>query len=462
MKESKRYLIVGLGKTGLATCNHLIAQGVLPENIAFVTVETGSFSECEDELQSSGHTIFHGAQELRGQYDVAITSPGISVFSKLFQAAQNHACEIMGEPEFAWRQSPQRWIGVTGTNGKTTTTTLITALLNASHIAAVSAGNIGNPLIAEVSERKDAWIVAELSSYQLATAQELHPRVGVLTNLDDDHLAWHKTAEHYRSSKARLFAHLSDSDLAVVGVDDPYSADLAHDMAREGKRVCMVSTSSIPDAQERAYVDGAGHLTVELGSNSVSLCATSELAMKGEHNVQNALLASAAALFVGAERDLVVSQLKRFTSLAHRTEYVGSIDDVVYIDDSKATNPAATIQALKAQPKGATILLLGGKDKQSDLHDLARMVAHRAKHTIVFGEAAEHIAKALHTAGAPTELVPRMSDAFARACELAQPQDVVLLSPACASFDEFSSFEERGDAFKQLVYAVQTKRAHHG
>ncbi len=451
--------VLGLGVTGQALLAYLArakGEGRVGRLAAF-----GRASEDEAAKLAArygGACEIVASEEVEGTFDLAVASPGISVFSPFFASAREAAVEVIGEPEFAFRESPERWISITGTNGKTTTTTLVAELLRASGLGAKALGNIGDALIEAVASRKDEWFCTELSSYQLATTRLLHPRVAILLNVTPDHLAWHRTLAHYEASKMRVFANLDASDLAILVADDEACAREAATLEARGLRVCRVSAFARPLGEDAAWVED-GELLVELARVRTSLGRVDDLRIKGPHNHTNALAAATAALFAGADPSAVRGALAAFAPLAHRVEPVGSEDGITYIDDSKATNTDAVEKALDAAERGRTIVLLGGTDKGTDLTSLSKKVARVCKAAVCYGEAGPRMRTALEDAGyAHATGAAHLADAFDRARELAVPGDTILLSPACASFDEFSGFEERGEAFQALVAEKAGKR----
>ena len=413
-------LVLGQGSSGLDVvqwaCSHL------GDRVSGVTMYGGAKAQPNDrtrELERAGARFVFGTEDVEGAYDICVSSPGISEFSDFFAAGRAHSNEIMGEPEFAFRLSPSNWCAVTGTNGKTTTTSLVDHLLRFADIPSVAVGNIGNPPINEVDGRADdSWFCAELSSYQIATTKELHPRVAILLNITDDHLAWHRTHENYAEAKIRLFQNMDERDLAAFVRD--------------------------------------GRMVVRLAGVENELVSTADLQIAGHHNVINALAAAAAALACGASAASVRGGLVSFAPLEHRIEPAGSIAGVRFYNDSKATNTDAFEKALTAFPRDRVILLLGGHDKGTPLEDFSRIVCQHVVAVVCFGEAAERFEHALEFAGAKGSGVTlaraeHMRDAVDVARTLAHPGDVVLFSPACSSFDEFSGYEERGRAFKSYL-----------
>ncbi len=454
-----KLLVLGQGTTGLAVARWAVAHR--EDLVDEITLYGGASSAPTDEtrsLEEAGVICVYGSEEVTGSYDVCVASPGISEFSAFFASARAASAEIMGEPEFAYRLSPDRWIAVTGTNGKTTTTTLIDHLLRAAGLASVLVGNIGPTAISHVDDRPvGSWFAAELSSYQIATTQELHPRVAVLLNITPDHLGWHRTHEAYAAAKCRLFRQLGADDLAIIDVDDPGVRSQRAQIEQASRRVLLLSLADagVPDA---AFVRD-GMLVVRLAGAEHELVRADELAIAGRHNVVNALAAAAAALFAGADDASVRTGLRSFQPLEHRIEPVGEVAGARYYNDSKATNTDAVEKALDAFAGERVILLVGGHDKGTPLEAFAEVVMSSVGAVVCFGEARGRLMSAMEGAsvghGVDIAEAENLADAVTVARSLAGRGDVVLLSPACSSFDEFSGFEERGRAFKALVRALQ-------
>ena len=449
--------VLGLGKTGEAVAEYLLAQRD-DGRVSSVTVVGGAKSTPSDEslaLEHEGAKVVYGTEDVEGDFDLAIASPGISEFSDFYASGKAASKEIIGEPELAWRESPERWVGITGTNGKTTTTTLARDLLRAGGLAAEAVGNIGTMAIGEVARRAPGeWLVAELSSFQLAGTVELHPRVGVLLNVTPDPLYWHKTMENYAAAKERLFRNMDAGDLAVISDGDSWCRDIAARCEARGLRVChLLTAGEAPEATtaNAAWERTDGMLVVRLDGRDVELVNKGELSIAGEHNVENALAASALALACGVDAVDVRAGLLAFSPLEHRIEPCGELAGVRFVNDSKATNTDAVSKALTAFEPGRVVILLGGHDKGTDLSEMAADVARHAHVAVCFGEAGERIAEAVEAAGGAVVRAEHLEQALDAGIEAARPGDTVLLSPAFSSFDEFSGFEERGRVFKSLV-----------
>jgi UDP-N-acetylmuramoylalanine--D-glutamate ligase len=444
-------LILGLGVSGHAAARY--CADLLGTDVRSITVIDGRASEelkaRAGELRSCGVEVLLETPLVEGHYDVCVASPGIPPHSALLKSAREQCDEVVSEIEFAFRRSTQPWVAVTGTNGKTTTTALITHLLvNAGHIAR-SVGNFGPPAIEAVAEAAESEIlVAEVSSFQLALTSTFHPRVAVLLNIAPDHLDWHGSLERYAADKSRILANLGSNDTGVIDVDDPGSAPFAQKLMTESVCVARVSRSELfPDGA--SVVDG--RLTLSSGRGAVSLLDVGELRILGPHNVSNALAACAASHAMGVPLSALASGLASFEPIEHRLEPVDSVGDVEWFNDSKATNPDAVSKAVDALAGRRLIWLLGGRNKGSDFSGLARQMASVVREVIIFGEASTEIAEAFTKHGVNPHVVTGLSQAVGLACELASAGDAVVLSPGCASFDEFENYEDRGRTFKCLV-----------
>ncbi|OUO46255.1 UDP-N-acetylmuramoyl-L-alanine--D-glutamate ligase [Olsenella sp. An285] len=451
-------LVLGLGRTGESAARYLASLG--PDRVASVTLYGGASSEEGERtraLEDAGVSVTCGTEDVTGSFDLAVASPGIPMDAAFFRAAEACSREVVSEPELAWRESPERWVAITGTNGKTTTTSLATHLLREGGLAAESVGNIGTPPTEAVPSRAEGgWLVAELSSFQLAETRLFAPRVAVLLNVTPDHLEWHHTMEAYAAAKERAFANLGEGDLAVVSVDDSWCRAVAERCEARGVRTCRLSVAGDPGSPCAAFLR-EGALVVRLDGAEHELVPASELRIFGLHNAENALAAAAVALEVGVAEKDVRSGLRSFSPIEHRIEPAGTVGGVSFVNDSKATNTDSVEKALTAFPPGTIVLMLGGHDKMTDLASLAAAVCERCRVAVCFGAAGERIASALEQArletGAALEVdrAPHLREAFDAAVAAARPGETVLLSPACSSFDEFSNMAERGRLFKELV-----------
>lgn len=452
-----RVLVLGLGKSGQAVASYLLDQP--RSRVSSVTIVGGATSQPSDitrELAARGAAVFVGTEDIPGTFDLCIVSPGIPETSSFFASAKAASDTLIGEPEFAWQESPECWIGITGTNGKTTTTTLIGALLSTNGMPCECVGNIGTLSISRISSRTpDEWFACELSSFQLATTKELHPRAAILLNITPDHIAWHGSMQAYANAKEKIFTNLDHHDLAVCS-EQGMCAPIIQRLDERDLRVVHLCPEADPKTPFAAFMR-EGHLIVRLDGVETDLLAVSEMRLAGEHNVENALAAAAVALDLGISAQDVAHTLASFAPLEHRIEPCGASHGITFVNDSKATNTDAAIKALTAFTPGKVVLMVGGHDKGTDLGAFTH-ASLAAAHTIVcFGEAGPRFFDALTheatTLASDIQIIAaqHLEDALDTAIAHARPGDTVLLSPACSSFDEFSGYEERGRYFKSLV-----------
>jgi len=367
--------------------------------------------------------------------DVVVPSPGVALAHPVFELAATHHVPVRGEVELAFRWTELPLVAVTGTNGKTTVTALIAEMLTASDVAAVAGGNIGLPL-SDAVRRDVEVVVAEVSSFQLWCTDTFRPKVGVWLNVAEDHLDWHGHVDAYQAAKARIWAHQKKGDLAVANADDAVVSRYAADAP------ARVETFGLVEPADWCVVDGV------LVGPPGEILPVSELRRSLPHDVANALAASAAALAAGANIAGVRRALRQFDNLPHRLALVADAGDIRWYDDSKATNPHAVLAALSAF--ASVVLVAGGRNKGLDLTLLARG-AGTIRAVVALGEAGAEVEAAF--AGArPVTLATTMEQAVAAAADVAQPGDVVLLSPGCASFDLYGSYAERGDDFARWVH----------
>ncbi len=458
---SGHIVVLGLGRSGSAVAEYVADQARGGALVA-VTVLDGASSEAlmseRDRLTALGCAVALGAESVPSDASLVVASPGLSPQSALMRSAAALGVPVISEIEFAYRISRSAWVAVTGTNGKTTTTALITHLLNHAGVPAHSVGNIGRAATRVASEAGAAAIlVGEVSSFQLALIGSFRPRIAVLLNITPDHVDWHGTLERYAADKARVFANQVAGDVAVIDVDDEGSRPYADRIKTQGVDVYRVSTRSAQT--QGAFLDGTTLVLAVPGGGPVPLLDRGELAIRGDHNVSNALAAAAAAYAAGASVASIREGLATFLPIEHRLEPAGVVGGVEFVNDSKATNPDAVLKALTAFEDRHVIVLLGGYDKGNDFGPLARDIALRGASAVLFGAAAPLIMAAFD-ATAPESEVPvagPLAEALEVAVRMAHPGDVVVLSPACASFDEFRDYEHRGRVFKDLVRAMSER-----
>jgi len=442
--KDKRVLVVGLGKSGVASALFLKEHG------ARVTVsDTKSPDQLREEIPAlldQGITVEtggHGERTFRGQ-DLIVVSPGVPVDAPPLLQARASGEPVIGEIELAALYLPAPIVAITGANGKTTTTTLVGDILAAGGFPIAVGGNIGTPAISLVAQAtRDTIVVLEVSSFQLETIQTFRPKVAVILNITPDHLDRHRTFQAYVDAKARIFENQKSSDFAVLNEDDPTCQTLS---GRTRAQVFWFSRKK--EVQQGAYVRDGKILFRDVQSQR-EIIQVSEIPLKGAHNIENVLAGVCAGALLGCEPGQIRKAIQNFKAVEHRLEYVATIKGVEYFNDSKATNVDATIKALESFPRNIH-LILGGKDKGSDYTVLNDLLRERVKRVYTIGAAAEKIES--HIKGA-AEIIhaETLENAIRRAAAGALPGDIVLLAPACASFDQFQSYNHRGRVFKEVV-----------
>ena len=441
--HGKRVLVVGLGKSGVASALFLKAHG------AKVTVsDTKSGDELRNEipvLLDHGITVEtggHGDRTFRGQ-DLIVVSPGVPVDAPPLVQARALGEAVIGEIELAAQFLPGPIIAITGSNGKTTTTTLAGEIMTAAGFPTLVGGNIGTPAIS-LAERAqdDTVIVLEVSSFQLETIRMFRPKVAVVLNVTPDHLDRHRTFEAYVDAKARMFENQRGEDFAVLNADDPTCVTMA---ARTRAQVFWFSRQK--EVQQGAWVRD-GNIVFRDGTGQREILQVSEIPLKGAHNLENVLAAVCAGALMGCAPDKIRQAVRDFKAVEHRLEFVATIGGVDYYNDSKATNVDATIKALESFPANIH-LILGGKDKGSDYTVLNDLLRQRVKRVYTIGAAAAKIESQIR--GVEIVHAETLENAIRKASSAAQSGDVVLLAPACASFDQFKNYEHRGRVFKEIV-----------
>ncbi len=434
------YLVIGLARSGIAAALALRALG-------HEVIGCDSGSAQDERLRAAARRLSRAGVEVHldasgdvfaARAGTLIKSPGVPQQAPAVRAARERRLPVLGELEVAWRLLGNEFIAVTGTNGKTTTTEWIGHIHREAGEPVAVAGNVGTPLSSLVGKLgEEATVVCEASSFQLEDTEYFAPRAAVLLNLAPDHLDRHAGYEDYVAAKLRVFVNQGNYDLAVVADD--------LDVEDVGGCARRVLFGSGPEAE---LADRAGYLWWD----GEPLLASSELALPGDHNRQNAMAAAAACLARGIEPEAVSAGLRTFEGVAHRLELVAVENGVAYVNDSKATNVASTVVALRAYP-GGVHLIAGGQGKRQDFAPLAPPVAERCRAVYLIGEAEEEVAVALADCGVPIYREHELEGAVARARGLAVASEVILLSPACASYDQYPDFEARGEHFRRLVRA---------
>lgn len=444
----KRVLVLGLGRSGEAAVEKLVELGALVTGCDHDESEaTQTRSQL---LEKKGVTVRLGPEfpEDVGAFDLLIISPGVPDELTIVEEARRRGIPIWSEIELAFQLTSLPIIGITGTNGKTTTTLLVGEVFKRAGVPAVVAGNIGLPLIKSLEgASRDSWLITELSSFQLQNIWEFRPSIGLLLNITEDHLDRHASFERYTRAKAKLFSNQAKGDFAIVNVNDETVRKLIPQIAAQ-----VIPFSIVWQSQPGVYLRDGEIISSWKGEQVI--CSAAELKIKGVHNIENSLGTVATCLAAGIGPEAIGQTLRSFEGTEHRCEYVTEHQGVEYYDDSKATNPDATVKALTAFDK-PIILLAGGRNKGNSFKDMTRAIERRARAVVLFGESAGEIKDLLSNKEITVKEANTLEEAVMEAHRLARPGDIVLLSPACASFDMFSNYEERGRVFKEAVRKLE-------
>lgn len=450
--KNKRVLVVGLGRSGVAAAFFLQDHG------ARVSVsDTKSEAQLQNEISLlldrgiSIETGRHNERTFRDQ-DLIVVSPGVPSDQPQLQHARALGIPVIGEVELASRFLQGKIIAITGSNGKTTTTTLVGEILSKSGKKTLVGGNIGTPVISLAGQSSpDHLLVLEISSFQLETIHQFRPWIAAILNITPDHLDRHHTFRAYVDAKARIFENQTPDDFAVLNADDPTLVGL-----KEKIRAALYWFSRKQPAQNGAYVE-KDQIVFRASGRVTPILPLTDIQLKGAHNLENVLAAVTVAMLAGCEPEQVRRAVAEFGGVEHRLEPVATIHGVAYYNDSKATNVDATIKALESFP-GNIHIILGGKDKGSDYTALVPLLRERAKGVYLIGAAAEKIASQIQGASRIVHS-GTLHRAVRQATDAAAAGDIVLLAPACASFDQFENYEQRGRVFKELVRSLAAKSA---
>lgn len=437
--DSSQTLIVGLGKTGLSCARYLAAQGE-----SFVVTDTRSQPPGLDELVNEyPETLVHVGGFREKDFSIAnrlVLSPGVSLRDEHVASAVNRGAEVLGDIELFARSVNAPVIAITGTNGKSTVTTLVAEMAKAAGRKVRVGGNLGMPALELLDGEDTDLYVLELSSFQLETTHSLDAVAAVVLNITPDHMDRYDSVEHYSNTKASVYR---GTGIMVINSDDP----VVSEMADTQRQVIKFSL------QQPASVDEFGVITEDstqwLAFGENKLLATNELKIPGSHNQSNALAALALGHAVGLDMTSMIETLKGFAGLAHRSEWVAEQNGVRWFNDSKATNVGATVAALQGMP-GPLILIAGGDGKAADFSELHNVIANKTRDVILLGRDADRIEKVINGV-VPVHRATDMQDAVRIAKQITKPGDSVLLSPACASFDMYKNYMERGEDFVQAV-----------
>ncbi len=443
----RKVMIIGLGKTGISAARFFRARGALVS-----ITDAKPLSELHGALTDLGDTSRglevrpYNSIDLEG-IDLVIPSPGVPPFNPWLAEARKRGVPVLSEIEIASRFLKKPIVAITGTNGKTTTTSLIGEILNRCGRRAFVGGNIGNPLIDYANTpQEDDFIVAEISSFQLEWAETFHPGTAVLLNTTCDHIDYHGSFEAYRAAKEKIFKNQTADDLAILNGDEPQARETA---GRIGADARFFSISS---RQTRGiFLEGKVIRSID-PNGSEEVYPLDMIRIPGVHNIENVMAAVLAARRCGCAPEAIIEAVSRFRGVAHRIEFAGEKKGIRFYDDSKGTNVGAVVRALESF-SGPIVLLLGGRDKGGDFETLTPLIRKNVKELVLFGEARENIHR-LVGGLTKTEIAPTLGEAFHIASRDAATGDVVLLSPGCASFDEFANYAERGRFFKESVRSL--------
>jgi UDP-N-acetylmuramoylalanine--D-glutamate ligase len=450
-------LVIGLGRSGRASVEVLRTR--LGSVVATDEAPPDSLADALDELRSA-NVRFVPPNELEAALEhvtVAVLSPGIPLNNPLVRRVQAAGIPVFSEVEVAYRICKAPIVAVTGTKGKTTTTALIGALFAAAGKTVRVGGNIGNALIRETADANAGdWIVAEVSSFQLESIRSFKPKISLILNVTPDHLDRYPSMEEYAEAKFRIFTNQGVGDTFVGNLDDPIVKSASEGQDGDRVKARTLWFSSEPHRQSALYLRNDALIVYAPPTGDprpVDILRVSEIPLLGRHNVENVMGAVLVALAAGLPIEAIREGVRNFRPLGHRLEPVAEIDGVQYVDDSKATNPGSVIAALRAFETRPIVLIAGGKAKGTDFAELGKAISSRAKAAVLIGEAADDLAAVVKRA--KVERASSMDEAVMRAANLAEPGDVVLLSPGCASFDMFNSAEHRGELFANAVHALQ-------
>jgi UDP-N-acetylmuramoylalanine--D-glutamate ligase len=432
----ERVLVYGLGLSGRAAARLLLARGVTVIAADDKAVDPGDLAGRIEILPAS-------ASELSGEIDLVVVSPGVPLDRPLLEAARRRGVPVIAEVELAFPFLNGPVVAITGSNGKSTTTAMAGEMIRAAGLQVEVCGNIGEPLADKVEGPPGRVFVVELSSFQIEGLVTFKPKAAAFLNLSEDHLDRYGSLAAYGDAKRRLFRDQDAGDVAVLNADDPETLRLDTGATRR-------LFSRLRRVEDGCHVEDGRVIEVSPGTQAIELFAAADVPLAGVQNLENAMAAALLARAVGVGPAAIRAALRSFQGLPHRLQKVGERGGVTFYDDSKGTNPGATMKAIEGFADGTVHLILGGRNKDADLATLTPMVRRKARHAYLIGEAAAEFAAALGGA-VPCEMAGTLDRAVRSAAERAREGEAVVLSPACASFDQFRSFVHRGQVFQELV-----------
>lgn len=451
--QNKRVTVLGLGRSGLASAKYLkqlgadvfVSESMPEQKVADTT---------KQELQDNNISVEYGnhSDAAIERAELFVVSPGIPPTAPVIKRATGTGCEIISDIELAYRDLKTPIIAITGTNGKSTTTSLVSYILEKCGLRAPACGNIGVPILS-LANRKLDFLVCEVSSFQLQYAPTFAPEVSAWLNLTPDHLDWHANLDEYIDAKKRMFLNQAVSQKAVLNSDD----SIVITTKTVAEILPFSSVSEMDDHVQAVYLSD-DFICCRYKMKEHVLCHVDELGVRGAHNIENALAAVGICVIAGADTEVIHEALKSFKALEHRLEYVATINGIEFYNDSKATNTVSAIKAIEAFPKQKIVLIAGGKDKGTDLTELAEAAKAKCSAVILIGEASERFQSVFSSQGV-TNIIPVASLEAAVKMSLQLSSGPVVFSPACSSFDMFKNYEERGRVFKNIVRTRQEEVA---
>ena len=449
--KDKKVLLVGLAKTGVSTIKKLDKLGA-----SIVVTDIKPKEKLEDILsQLNGlnnvEYILGSHPEDISDIDLTIVSPGVPLDLPFIEKLKESNVKIIGEVELAYTLSNNPiFVGITGTNGKTTTTSLVGEIFKEANRDTYIVGNIGNPVIDTVDYTdKNSVLVTELSSFQLESIDTFRPKVSSILNITEDHLNRHHTMENYINAKARIFENQEKSDFSILNYDDSIVRDL-----NRNNNASILYFSRKEKIEQGVYLDENNNIVISIDGKQITVLNRNELSLPGDHNLENAMAAILMTYVVGVDLEVIKHVLITFKGVEHRLEFVTNKNGIMFVNDSKGTNPDSTIKAIGSYER-PIILIAGGMDKHSDFTDMMKCATKNVKELVLLGETADKIEASARKEGLENiTKVKNMEEAVKKAYELAKDGDVVLLSPGCASWDMYPNFEARGLDFKENIYKL--------
>ena len=449
--KDKKVLLVGLAKTGVSTIKKLDKLGA-----SIVVTDIKPKEKLEDILsQLNGlnnvEYILGSHPEDISDIDLTIVSPGVPLDLPFIEKLKESNVKIIGEVELAYTLSNNPiFVGITGTNGKTTTTSLVGEIFKEANRDTYIVGNIGNPVIDTVDYTdKNSVLVTELSSFQLESIDTFRPKVSSILNITEDHLNRHHTMENYINAKARIFENQEKSDFSILNYDDSIVRDL-----NRNNNASILYFSRKEKIEQGVYLDENNNIVISIDGKQITVLNRNELSLPGDHNLENAMAAILMTYVVGVDLEVIKQVLTTFKGVEHRLEFVTNKNGIMFVNDSKGTNPDSTIKAIGSYER-PIILIAGGMDKHSDFTDMMKCATKNVKELVLLGETADKIEASARKEGLENiTKVKNMEEAVKKAYELAKDGDVVLLSPGCASWDMYPNFEARGLDFKENIYKL--------